>query len=75
MSYRSDEDERPPREVVLRHIKGRAAGTASGQGGRPRFTGTLNQDGLIRVDCENYPEHWQEILLPDQVVDAWAKHG
>ena len=75
VSYRSDEEKRQPRVIILRHIKGKAAGSASGQGGRPRITGTLNQDGLIRFDCENYPEHWLEIRLPDRLVDIWAMHG
>ena len=37
----------------------------------PKFTGTINEEGRIRVYYENYPEHWQEIQLPTQWVLAY----
>ncbi len=57
-------------KVALPYIRGRAAGACTG-GGAPKFVGTLSESGRIRIDCENYPEHWQEIQLPDEVVRAW----
>lgn len=58
----------------LQHIRGRAAGDGTG---RPKFTGTLSPEGLIRIDCENYPAHWQEIQLPEAVVKLmkWQAAG
>ena len=43
-------------------------------GGAPKFCGTLSTDGLIRIDCDNYPAHWQEIQLPEEVVLAWKEY-
>ena len=40
----------------------------------PKFTGTINEEGRIRVYCENYPEHWQEIQLPTQWVLAYQAY-
>ena len=46
--------------MKLTHIKGRAAG-ARDEPGATKFTGTISETGRIRIDCDNYPEHWQEI--------------
>lgn len=67
-------DAESPKKVPLTHIRGRAAGDALPTGsGTPQFCGTLSTSGLIRIDCENYPAHWQEIQLPDEVVQAWKE--
>ena len=60
--------------LALSYIRGRAAGACHGLSGRPRFTGTINEEGRIRIDCENYPEHWQEIQLPQEWVLAYQAH-
>ena len=71
----SESDNDSPRKVPLTHVKGRAAGDPlPTSGGAPKFYGTLSTSGLIRIDCENYPAHWQEIQLPDEVVQAWKEH-
>ena len=62
-----------PRRVPLTHIRGRAAGDLMGSSA-PKFCGTLSTDGLIRIDCENYLAHWQEIQLPEEVVQAWKEY-
>ena len=59
----------------LLHIKGRAAGACDGRSGRPRFTGTIDKEGRVRIDCENYPEHWQEFQLPEEWVLAYHAHN
>ncbi|KAL0032020.1 hypothetical protein WJX77_000895 [Trebouxia sp. C0004] len=43
-------------------------------GGAPEFCGSLSTNGLIRIDCNNYPAHWQEIQLPEEVVLAWKEY-
>ena len=53
-------------------IRGRPAGKPDQTGGSPKFVGSLSPDGLIRIDCLNYPEHWQEIQLPDEVMHSLA---
>lgn len=58
----------------LTHIKGRAAGACNGTG-PPKFTGTISCDGRIRIDCDNYPEHWQEIQLPEKWVEAYKAYN
>lgn len=58
----------------LTHIKGRATGACDGPG-RPKFTGTISSDGRIRIDCDNYPEHWQEIQLPERWVEAYKAYN
>ena len=68
---------RPQRVAMsleLSYIRGRAAGACHGPSSRPKFTGTINEDGRIRIDCENYPEHWQEIQLPEEWVLAYQAH-
>lgn len=60
-----------PSKIPLTHIRGRAAGDGRGA---PKFCGTINTDGLVRIDCENYPAHWQEIQLPEEVVQAWKEY-
>ena len=57
--------------LTLTQIRGRAAGAGSGA---PKFQGTLSGDGVIRIDCQNYLEHWQEIHLPEEVVTAWREY-
>ncbi|KAL3153155.1 hypothetical protein ABBQ38_011908 [Trebouxia sp. C0009 RCD-2024] len=64
---------RSPEKVPLTHIRGRAAGDPT-SGGAPEFCGTLSTDGLIRIDSANYPAHWQEIQLPEEVVLAWKEY-
>ena len=60
--------------LELPRIKGRAAGACHGPPGRPKLTGTIDEEGRIRIDCDNYPEHWQEIQLPSQWVLAYQAH-
>lgn len=43
-------------------------------GGAPEFCGSLSTNGLIRIDCNKYPAHWQEIQLPEEVVPAWKEY-
>lgn len=63
-------------KVPLTNIRGRAAGDPLFliSGAPPEFCGTLSVDGLIRIDCNNYPAHWQEIQLPEEVVLAWKEY-
>ncbi len=56
--------------IQIESIRGQPVGAADGPGS-PKFVGTINSDRLLRIDCENYPEHWQEIQLP---VDVVTKH-
>ena len=58
----------------LPRIRGRASGACHGPPGCPKFTGTIDEEGRIRIDCENYPEHWQEIQLPEEWVLAYQAH-
>ena len=57
--------------IELPRVRGRATGARDGPPGRPKFTGTIDEEGRIRIDCENYPEHWQEIQLPEEWVLAY----
>ena len=59
--------------MELSHIEGKAAGVCE-TGGRPRFFGTIDNDGCIRIDSDNYPEHRQEIRLPKEWVAAYKAH-
>ncbi|DBA80493.1 TPA: hypothetical protein ACH3X1_007765 [Trebouxia sp. C0004] len=43
-------------------------------GGAPEFSGSLSTNGLIRIDRNDYPAHWQEIQLPEEVVLAWKEY-
>ena len=67
------DSEDSPKKVPLANIRGRAAGNPI-LGGAPEFCGTLSTDGLIRIDCDIYPAHWQEIQLPEEVVLAWKEY-
>ena len=57
--------------LELLHTRGRAPGACDGRSGHPRFTGTISEEGRVRIDCENYPEHWQEFQLPEEWVLAY----
>ena len=58
----------------LKYVRGRAAGVCDGPDGHPKFCGTITEDGRIRIDCHNYPEHWQEAQLSMEWVQAYEAY-
>jgi len=58
--------------MLLPFVRGRATGV--GEDGVPEFRGVINSNGLVRIDCLNYPEHWQELQLPPMWVKAWKQY-
>lgn len=59
-------------DLPLCSIRGRPCGKAENNE-MPQWVGILRENGKIRIDCENYPESWIEIDLPEEVLRAWRQ--
>lgn len=61
-------------DIPLGKIRGRPAGQPINSGGSPKWVGIVRENGTIRIDCENYPEAWMEIDIPEEIMQAWIEH-